>query len=93
MNKKMYLIPCYFLAGVIIFLGTMHVFFPKMVTNFIMGFFDGIKAPFIIIFNIFCGDFHFYKNSDNSNIYNIGFILGIVTWKSPKQIIKKNESD
>ena len=67
-----------------------YLIFPNEASNFIRGLWYGIRAPIVLILNIFGTQFDFYSNTASSNFYNLGFLLGIFAWSShPPLVIHK----
>ena len=87
-RKIYYLIPLFMLLGVLLILGLLYLFIPNQMVNFLTGAWYGIKAPVVIIINVFGGKLSFYKNVELSGWYNFGFIIGIFVWSSPNRITK-----
>lgn len=88
-NKKYYLFPLFILIGLLLILGLLSFLIPNHVINFLRGVWYGIKAPIIVIASAVNLNLSFYKNIESSKLYDFGFIVGILTWASPKIKTKK----
>lgn len=58
----------------------------KKTIYFLIGLWHGVRAPIVLVLNIFGNQVKFYNNLNSSNLYNFGFIIGIINWSSPKTI-------
>jgi hypothetical protein len=45
------------------------------------------SVQLVFVLNIFGTKFKFYNNMSNSNLYNLGFLIGIFSWSSPSSFI------
>jgi hypothetical protein len=45
------------------------------------------SVQLVFVLNIFGTKFKFYNNMSNSNLYNLGFLIGIFSWSSPPSFI------
>lgn len=86
MRKILYFVPLFMLLGVVIIIGLLYFIIPNVVTSFLSGFWSGVKAPVVCIFNIFGSKFDFYNNPTSSNFFNFGFLAGVYIWSSPFSI-------
>lgn len=87
MKKIMYFVPLFMLLGLGLVVGLLYLIIPDIVNNFIDGLWYGVKSPVVFVLNIFGTKFKFYDNMSNSNLYNLGFLIGIFVWSSPPSFI------
>jgi hypothetical protein len=87
LKKIIYFTPLFMLLGLGLIVGLLYLIFPEVVTSFISGLWYGVKAPVVLVLNIFGKDYKFYDNMSNKNIYNLGFLIGIFVWSSSPSFI------